>query len=371
MRIAYPIIWDAYSSSGVLAKVENQARIWSERGHEVRVFVVTPPCDGPLCIDESMTTPIIRPFNLFRKFLYLNKISSALSVGMLERHIWKFHPDVIYQRTPLWQSGLLSRLPGIAPYILELNTIAQNERQLLSRDGVFQTFKERLLLGGAAGIVSVSEEISKHYFSGSVPMKVVANGFLVTRFEPRPPPKNKRPQLIFVGSPGMPWHGVDKVIILAEKLPDWDFHLVGPGPSDIALGNLTNVYAYGYLQQSQIGNLYQRMDVGIGTLALHRNNMNEASPLKVREYVAFGLPVISGYHDTDLSGCNFYLNIGNTENNVTKQEDKIRAFVAYWKGRAIDRTKVLQRVDSDAKETRRLEFMAKVMDRNRKASVIK
>lgn len=38
--------------------------------------------------------------------------------------------------------------------------------------------------------------------------------------------------------------------------------------------------------------------VCIGTLALHRKNMTEASPLKTREYLAHGFPVIIGYKDT-------------------------------------------------------------------------
>jgi len=160
----------------------------------------------------------------------------------------------------------------------------------------------------------------------------------------------------------MPWHGIDKIVKFAARIPAWDFHLVGPASSDIGADITANVKTYGYLQQSQIACLYQQMDVAIGTVALHRKCMSEASPLKVREYVSYGIPVIGGYHDTDLSDCDFFLNIGNTETNVLAHEDMIRAFIAKWRGRAIDQPKVISLIDSDTKERCRLKFMAEVIE---------
>ena len=40
------------------------------------------------------------------------------------------------------------------------------------------------------------------------------------------------------------------------------------------------------------------MHIGLGSMAFYRNKMFEACPLKVREYVASGLPVILPYADT-------------------------------------------------------------------------
>jgi hypothetical protein len=41
-------------------------------------------------------------------------------------------------------------------------------------------------------------------------------------------------------------------------------------------------------------------DIGIGTLSLYKKKMEEAAPLKVRSYLAKGIPVVIGYKDTDL-----------------------------------------------------------------------
>lgn len=362
MRIAFLIEWNAYVASGVLNKVEAQVRAWCAQGHETRAFVVTPRSDQPLAIDPAITTPIF--FLLpFRRRQFLNKAAVIHRVGQRLR---QFGPDIIYYRQSLWYPGLIGCLRRAAPYVVELNSLSAEEfRMRNSLIGAFYALTEPWLLGGADGFVAVSGEIAQHYARDGKAVTVVANGFPVTRCEPRPPPSNQRPQLVFVGSPGQAWHGLDKIVRLAARLPDWDFHIAGPEASEISSMDQPNIRAHGYLSQAQLTDLYRHMDIGIGTLALHRNRMEEASPLKVREYVAHGLPVIAGYHDSDLSGCDFFLNIGNTEDNVVAGTDAIRAFVERWRGQAIDRTEVLARVDTGAKEVRRLAFMAEVVARQR------
>ena len=69
-------------------------------------------------------------------------------------------------------------------------------------------------------------------------------------------------------------------------------------------------------------------DVGIGTLGLHRKSMDEASPLKVREYLAVGLPVLYGYRDPDADDLQpFVLKVANTPTNVVDELDRIDGFV--------------------------------------------
>ena len=105
-----------------------------------------------------------------------------------------------------------------------------------------------------------------------------------------------------------------------------------------------------------LGELYKKMDIAIGTLALHRKKMEEASPLKVREYVAYGLPVIIGYIDIDLNNEEFILNIGNYEENVVESIDAIVKFIESWKNKVIDLD--ISRIDMNKKEKQRLKFFS-------------
>src|SRR5690606_17477311 len=134
------------------------------------------------------------------------------------------------------------------------------------------------------------------------------------------------------GSPGIPWHGMDKVEQLAELLPEIDFHIVGVKKEGVTLNNL---YYHGYLNGQNVELLYKQMDIGLGTLALHRKGMNEACPLKCREYAAHGLPLIIGYKDLDFSGQPFVLEISNREDNIKEGLTEIKQFIADWHGKRI------------------------------------
>jgi len=133
-----------------------------------------------------------------------------------------------------------------------------------------------------------------------------------------------------VGSPGQKWHGVDKVIYLASKFLKNTFHIIGPEKDEIIRLGLkisNNVIFHGYLNQRELENIVSRCDIGVSSLAVHRKNMNEASSLKSRQYLAQGLPIIIGYQDTDLSEeLDFVLNIGNYEDNVKDNIKEIETF---------------------------------------------
>ncbi|MDD4689391.1 MAG: glycosyltransferase [Eubacteriales bacterium] len=108
------------------------------------------------------------------------------------------------------------------------------------------------------------------------------------------------------------WHGYDRVIEglhiyndkgKAEKVI---FHLVGPdgdGTLDeykslVDKYNLhENVVLEGSMFGEELANLFDRCDVAIACLGVHRKNMKTISELKVREYMARGIPFIYSTHD--------------------------------------------------------------------------
>jgi hypothetical protein len=101
-------------------------------------------------------------------------------------------------------------------------------------------------------------------------------------------------------------------------------------------------------------------DVAIGPLALHRNRMDEASPLKVADYLAYGLPVIIAHQDTRFpDGAPFLLQLSNEEDNVDRALDDIAAFVDSWVGRRVDRREI-RVIDAPLVERQRLDFILDV-----------
>jgi glycosyltransferase involved in cell wall biosynthesis len=166
-----------------------------------------------------------------------------------------------------------------------------------------------------------------------------------------------------VATPGYPWHGVDKLFILAVLCQDMHFIVIGYGPDDCPNNPPANLELLGFMTQGEIHKALMRADAAFGTLALHRKNMEEACPLKVREALAYGLPIIYAYKDTDLDDLDseLLLRLPNTENNVIDNVDAIREFAYQMRGRRVDRGLISSRIDQRIKEIQRLEFFEEVI----------
>lgn len=109
------------------------------------------------------------------------------------------------------------------------------------------------------------------------------------------------------------WHGYDRVLyalneIKKEKLPyKVSFTIVGDGEELENLKQLVkelnleeNVKFTGFLVGENLDKEFENKHIGVSSLGLYRKNLNEASDLKTREYLARGLSVITSGKDPDL-----------------------------------------------------------------------
>ncbi len=354
MKIVYLMNWELGVGSGVSHKVQSQVEEWSKHGHQVELWIVSANDNGLRlgnCRVFEYPKLEFLPSSLLRKFL-----GKSLAYWNVRQAMSKNKPDIIYFRQSSWFPNLASTL-SLAPAVMEINT--DDLAEVAHRSDLFQKVyrwgRERILRSVAA-FSATTHELGEKFAYLKKPIGVVANGIR----ECDPPPakaKHDRPQLVFVGSPALYWHGTDKLVTLAGLCPEFDFHVVGPELSEIP----DNMTVHGYLSQKELENLYRSMDIGIGTLAVHRNNLVEACPLKVREYIAQGLPVILGYRDTDLNESeDLVLEIQNTETNVSDDHQRIVSFVQHnWLKQVSAETR--NKVFVATKEKKRLELFELVL----------
>ena len=113
-------------------------------------------------------------------------------------------------------------------------------------------------------------------------------------------------QVGFVGRP-YPGKGIETIIAAARGLPDVDFHVVGATVEDlewVATPPPGNVHFHGFRQHSALPAYYRRFDVAAAPYGAEVFNAsgiesaNITSPLKVIEYMAAGLPIVT----SDLPG---------------------------------------------------------------------
>lgn len=349
MKIAYIAPVDVAHESGISKKIASQVLAWRSAGHDAKLFLMTRSSD--IWSGWNRVGPAV--------FRYRSQLGGVLAAERLAAAARAWGLEGAYFRMGVCYPAFL-RLARARPFVLEVNT--DDEREANARWG--SGLKASVYMGGvramrrrAAGAVCVSRELASRIETPSLRPLVLANGVDAARYSLRAAPCNPHPRLIFVGSAGCVWHGVDKLAHIGRCFPQWIIDVVGmervSGPADMP----PNVRFHGFLGEAEYRPLLEQADAAIGALALHRIGMNESSSLKVREYLAMGIPVILGNTDTDFeSGSPFLLQLPNCEENVREQLAAIEAFVHSWRGRVVTRDDV-RHLDVSEKERLRLAFL--------------
>jgi hypothetical protein len=321
MKIFHFLNLDQYLTSiGIVQKSFKQISLWRLSGHSVKFVCIYATEKEKTRIQSIGDCHFIK--RVPQKFVGQNRVSRCLGLvptheAILLKEIVEFDPNIVYHRT-FEISSFISKITKRFPSVIEING---NEFSNLKKGKSNPFFLERArilffkrfikkFLGQHKGIVFVTHELLHIYKEVSkLPQLeakscVIPNGIDVSEYKMR---KNgttgsEKPRLVFIGTPQHPWHGIEIILVLAERTKEeLEFHVIGEHFKDKQ--NLpNNLKSYGYLETEEYRDLIANCDIGIGTLALNNAGIEEASPLKVREYVAAGLPIIIGYNDTAFIG---------------------------------------------------------------------
>jgi hypothetical protein len=357
MKIAYLIHWNEGPESGVFKKICSQVNEWMTLGNEVKLFIYTNRKINDWALHCGQIEVVIQQYTGWQNRFSLFRIL----VGQAEQ----WNPDIIYHRFDLYYPFLKSLLNKY-PSVLEINSNDLAEMRL-SR-GIrywYHLLTRKQVLKVSKGYVFVSKELSeeKHYSRYAKSKIVIGNGIELDKFPLMAAPENELLRVVFIGSPGQTWHGTDKIVWLAKLQPNWTFDMIGTDRLQMAEEEIpANMIFHGKLMREQYQPIMQLADIAIGSLAMHRAMMKEASPLKVREYLAFGIPVILGYQDTDFPNKNtpFILELPNENNNIEPNLDKIKNFSTYWAGKRVKR-EWIQHLDTKEKEVKRIAYMESIV----------
>lgn len=353
MRIAYyaPL---SEGARGVKNKIAEQISAWRRMGCTVKLFVYTASRDNwKEKLDED--------WEIIARGRLLQRLSR---VSLLCRKIIQWGPDIVYMRFEFFYPPIGSLMKKI-PTVLEVNSddLAEYRAVLPLAKWLYHRATRGRTLAHAAGIVSVTEEIRERLALGNAAVAVISNGIDLSKY-PVLPVASGPPRLVFIGwewtdrAFAYQYHGIEKVLRLAKLCPDWGFDIVGYHSPGNEPGN---VVFHGPLERRAYEAIFERAQVAIGPLALHVKGMNEACPLKVREYLAYGIPTIIGYRDTDFpKRAAFLLQLPNTPSNVDDNVDRIKGFVAAWADRRVPRD-AIEHLDIMSKERERLRFFEQIL----------
>ncbi|WP_158675467.1 glycosyltransferase [Pseudomonas sp. o96-267] len=166
----------------------------------------------------------------------------------------------------------------------------------------------------SAGIIAVTQEIldyeRKRAQVGSRKDFLYPNGI----FFDHPPVidrRNETVELLFVAGHFASWHGLDLLLNeVAVSADQFVLHLVGElSEEDHARAFLDErIVIHGRLSIEAIRAVAESCSLGLSSFALHRNGMEEACTLKVREYLVMGLPVYAAHREVFPASFDFYRN---------------------------------------------------------------
>lgn len=335
--------------TGVRRLILDQAAAWSELAPDVEVGLFV-RCEAG-AEDAWRHEPNVVAVRSSR----LGIVGRFVARELLSVQLARWRPDVIYLRHGTVSPSVLA-LAAAFPTIVGGDLDDLDELRIRSplRYWYARATRDRLLRR-ARRIMVVTHELARHPAIVRLgrPISVFPNTIDLGAYPSLPAPEHRSPRLVFIGSPGLAWAGVDKIARLAASFPAWTFDVVGPGPGELPDAP-SNVVIHGPLDREEYMPIMAQADVAIGPLALHRKGLSEASALKVAEYLAYGIPVILGNAETAFpAGAPFLLQLPNTEGNVDAATHEVRGFVERWRGRRIPRAAVSP-IDAKVVERERL-----------------
>lgn len=264
---------------------------------------------------------IINPKNIYSKtngkWSFLNQIKFAIDyTRWLKEQESKY--DFILLRYRIYSLPQLffiltkKKKVFLVHHALELEELATVSSINFKLKTLLEFIIGKLSIKLSDGIIGVTGEIidyeknrARAYKKTSI---IMPNGF-VYNASYLSDKRGSIPEFIFTASFFSPWHGLDRLIsCVLNSNDDFILHIVG-NVTEIDLKSAQNdkrIIFHGKKSQSEIKDISERCWIGLASFALDRQNMTEACTLKVREYLAFGLPVFSGHKDVFPASFSYY-----------------------------------------------------------------
>jgi glycosyltransferase involved in cell wall biosynthesis len=226
--------------------------------------------------------------------------------------VFKENPDILLIRHLSNHHYFVSILffSLFKPVALEINSIGSFEKKKRSR--ISESIdRATVFLSKKCFVVSdvVRDFIVNDFNVPFSKVRVIPNGVDINKFHPELPGneirnKYKLSRKFVVGFIGSfkPWHGVDKILSMAESLKQIDesivFLVVGGGDqlkdlySVVEEKQLSNLILTGYVNHDRIPYYLAAMDVVISP-HVYKKGRFHGSPLKLFEYMAMAKPIIA------------------------------------------------------------------------------
>lgn len=219
------------------------------------------------------------------------------------------HISKVYIRYALTDGSFLRflrSLPHDAVVMVEIPTYPYDKERAQNVRGKILSMEDRMLMPRLKKYVNYIATYSKDKTIAGVPCINMQNGVVVDNIKLREINTNPEEINVLAVASMNFWHGYDRFIRGMGEYKKKNgtkrivLHLVGDGPEIPNLKKMAeeegvsgDVVFHGFKGGAELDEISFKCDIAVTNLGLHRLGLEEASPLKVREYMAQGFPMIS------------------------------------------------------------------------------
>lgn len=295
-----PVIIDFEKLNGVSKKVLNQYKVFST-SYNVTLLSYGPDCLYYLNNDFFETIALDKANRRFKMYSFINE---KLSVN---------NYNFIYVRYHLCDFLFINSLRILnrkaTKTVVEIPTYPYKKELLKSHNGLvryFMDFSSNFLLRFFVGRMVTYSQDDKIFGIKAIN---TMNGIIYENVIPVEKKQFNTNEIHLISvSMTVICHGYDRLIEGIKKYYDLGgdtniiYHLVGEGEEikrykDLVLkyGIEKYVLFYGFKTSDDLDALYEKADIAINSLAIHRIGLQTESTIKSKEYAAKGLPMVSSY----------------------------------------------------------------------------
>jgi SAM-dependent methyltransferase/glycosyltransferase involved in cell wall biosynthesis len=216
----------------------------------------------------------------------LQFLEALIDLGGMSNPVW-------WVLTPLW-SNVVAQLPASAPVVYDC---VDDHRYFRGASVQAVEEQEHWLLCRATLVLTTSRSLYRQK-RDVAPTLLVPNGADVDRFSiPNPEPTDLQsiphPRLGISGAIAE-WVDVSLLEDLARRHPEWHFVIIGSIYTDVrSFLGFQNVHFLGRKTAHELPAYLQWLDVGLIPFRSDHPLVASANPIKLYEYLAAGLPVVS------------------------------------------------------------------------------
>lgn len=234
---------------------------------------------------------------------------------------YKKYDIIIFRYTPL----LIFILPFRAilrRIILIHHAKEKNEIKLFKINGIFKLIRlliydiitltlSRYIMGVAAVTNEILDFQSRRFHLTEGTNFLYPNGVSAGSVKVLEDKREGVPKFVMMATEYYEWHGLDVLLKMFNEFEqEYQLHIIGAIVDDDmlqAVSKSNRVLYYGKRSTEEYVDILASCDVALGSFALDKKGLTEASSIKVSEFLVSGLPVYSGHYDVSLKeGFNFY-----------------------------------------------------------------